>query len=563
MASRHTRAGRLIIIAAIATLITHFSPLATAQKSGPAPLQELKTRPERTHYAETSRYDDVMEFLKVVDGASARIHLTTFGYSFEGRPLPLAVVGTMKDATPEAVRAAGKTRVYIQGNIHAGEVEGKEACLELLRAIALGQHKEWLDSMILLVGPIYNPDGNDRINLTNRGGQHGPIGGMGQRATAQNYDLNRDHMKLDAPESRSLARMLQFYDPHVFVDLHTTNGTAHAYHLTYAPPLHPATAPAVTELLRTALLPAITKAVKDKYGWDYYYYGNVPGGRGGGAAERAWYTTEPTPRYSANYIGLRNRLGILSETFAYLTFAERIQAARRFLEEICNYVHRHGEEVRRVTAEADGQSIVGQQIPILSRPVKSAAPVEILMGEVATERNPYTGAMMRRRLDVRKPEMMHAYLSFEASESTQAPYAYLVPATLRLVVDRLEAHGVSFSSLKEAAAVNAERFLIASSTVAEREYQGHRMRTITGGWEAAAEQNLPAGTIVAPLDQPLGRLIVLLLEPRSDDGLAAWNLMDEVLEKEKPKYYPILRTAEPVGPPRRKAEARDFGGSIP
>ncbi|MBM3790713.1 MAG: peptidase M14, partial [Acidobacteria bacterium] len=315
MAIGNRSAGRTMPAAALTLLILLASPTARAQRNVPPSLEDLETRPERTGFAETSRYQDVMEFLRAVAAASPDIHLTTFGYSFEGRPLPLAVVGRVKDAGPDAVRAAGKTRVYIQGNIHAGEVEGKEACLELLRAIARKQHEDWLESMILLVGPIYNPDGNERVNLTNRGSQHGPIGGMGQRATAQNYDLNRDHTKLDAPESRSLAQMFGLYDPHLAVDLHTTNGTVHAYHLTYAPPLHPATAPEVTDFLRKGLLPAVTRAIREKDGWDFYFYGNVPGGRGGAAAERAWHTTEPTPRYSANYFGLRNRMGILSEAF--------------------------------------------------------------------------------------------------------------------------------------------------------------------------------------------------------------------------------------------------------
>src|SRR5688572_15655655 len=152
-------------------------------------LQQLTTVPERTGFEETSRYADVMTFLKAVDAASPRIHLTTFGYTVEGRALPLAVVGDVPNASPEAVKASGKLRVYIQGNIHAGEVEGKESAQNLLRAIARGQHADWMKTMVLLVAPIYNADGNERVLLTNRGQQHGPIGGMGQRPNAQDFDL--------------------------------------------------------------------------------------------------------------------------------------------------------------------------------------------------------------------------------------------------------------------------------------------------------------------------------------------------------------------------------------
>ncbi len=84
-----------------------------------------------------------MAFVEEVDQASPLVHLTTFGYSYEGRPLPLAVVGRVKDGSAEAVRATGLTRVYLQANIHAGEVEGKEVLQMLLRDLALGRTPEW------------------------------------------------------------------------------------------------------------------------------------------------------------------------------------------------------------------------------------------------------------------------------------------------------------------------------------------------------------------------------------------------------------------------------------
>src|SRR3712207_5924498 len=158
-----------------------------------------------------------MAFLQEVGNASPRIHLRSFGFTHEKRELPLAVLGA-PDASPEAVRKTGKLRVYIQGNIHGGEVEGKESAQMLLRDLAQGKHPEWLQSMVLLIAPIYNADGNERVNLTNRGRQHGPIGGMGQRPNAQDLDLNRDHMKLDSPEARSVVKLMNEYDPHVSMD---------------------------------------------------------------------------------------------------------------------------------------------------------------------------------------------------------------------------------------------------------------------------------------------------------------------------------------------------------
>ena len=232
--SRRTR-GLAHGLAAAAALLAACTP--------PPPPDTFLTRAERTDYRETSSYLDVVAFLEHAAAASPLVHYTTYGYTTEGRALPLAVVGDIEDPSPASVRATGKTVVYLQGNIHAGEVCGKEALQMLLRDLLAGRHGEWRESMVLLIAPIYNADGNERVTLTNRGRQHGPIGGMGQRPNAQGYDLNRDHMKIESPEARSVARLFSQYDPHVAVDLHTTNGTQHAYHLTYSPPLHPNTPP--------------------------------------------------------------------------------------------------------------------------------------------------------------------------------------------------------------------------------------------------------------------------------------------------------------------------------
>ena len=261
--------------------------------AGPAQAQpvddaSLKTRAEATDFQETTRYKEVMDFTEVVANGSETIYRTVFGYTSEGRALPLVVVGDVAGAGAEAVRASGKTRVFVQANIHAGEVCGKEAMLMLLRALAAGQHAAWTDSLVLLIAPIYNADGNERISLTHRPGQNGPLGGMGQRPNAQGLDLNRDHMKMDSPEARSLVGLFNAYDPHVVVDLHTTNGTSHAYHLTYSPPLHPNTPRAIDAFLRENWLPAVTRRIKERYGWQYYYYGNIPWRNSN--AERGWYT---------------------------------------------------------------------------------------------------------------------------------------------------------------------------------------------------------------------------------------------------------------------------------
>lgn len=497
----------------------------------------LLTRAERTDFRETTRYDEVMELASRLVQRSPDIHLTTMGYTTEGRALPLLIVGA-PDASPESVRATGKTRVYVQGNIHAGEVEGKEALLMLLRRIASGEYLAWTDSLVLLIAPIYNADGNERVRLDNRPRQNGPVGGMGQRPNAQGLDLNRDHTKLDSPEARSLVRMMNLYDPHVAVDLHTTNGTRHAYHLTYSPPLHPNTPGSIDTFLRGRWLPEVTARIKEKHGWDYYYYGNLQRDDDGA---QGWFTFDHRPRFNNSYVGLRNRMAILSEAYAYATFEDRVKATLWFVEEILDFAQQNASEVRRIVEDADRASVVGQSLALRADFARSPE-VTILMGEVEEERNPYSGDVMFRRRNVSTPTRMAEYGTFRATESDVAPEAYYVLPEAAAVIERLEAHGVTVVRYAESREVTAESFVVDSTTSASREFQGHRERTVWGHWVPVTTP-LPAGTAYVSVDQPLGRLAFTLLEPRSDDGFTAWGFLDPQIEA---GTFPVLRVLAPV-----------------
>jgi len=497
------------------------------------------TRAERSDYDETSRYDDVVGFLRGLEGMHPKLSFTGFGYSEEGRALPLAVFGDVADGSAAAVRASGMTRVLVFANIHAGEVAGKETAQVLLRELAQGAHDGWLDSLVVLVVPIYNADGNERIGLRNRPRQHGPLAGMGRRANARDLDLNRDNAKLESAEARALSRLVQEYDPHVALDLHTTNGTFHAYHLTYAPPLHPSTDSRITHLLRDEWLPAVTESVRDRFGWELYYYGNVPG-TFGMQGERGWYTFDHRPRFTTNYLGLRNRFGILSEAYSYGTFEERILAHGRFVEAVIDFAFANATRVREAVEAADREPAPGMEVALRAELIRGDT-IDVLMGAVDEERNPFTGALIYRRRDVQTVERMPDYGSFRATETVAAPAAYLIPADLVGVIERLAAHGVRMARLDGDAELDAAAFHVDSTRASERQYQGHFLRELWGEWRDESRA-FATGTVVVPILQPLGRLIVILLEPRSDDGFLTWNLLDEAMEASG--SYPIARVRE-------------------
>src|SRR6185503_11687791 len=241
------------------------------------------TRAERTGFTETSHYDDVVAFIDSLKLLGATISTGSIGKTIEGRELPYVIASRPLVTTPADARRLNRPIAYIQANIHAGEVEGKEAMQSLLRDLLFDKKKNVLDSIVLIVQPIYNADGNEKFapQSRNRGAQNGPEL-VGTRQNASGWNLNRDYIDLDAPETRGAFEMLNRWNPDLFMDLHTTDGSVHGYALTYSPPLTPTAVNVIP--YATKLLGDIRRRMLDREGFYVQDYGDFsrprPNGRG-------------------------------------------------------------------------------------------------------------------------------------------------------------------------------------------------------------------------------------------------------------------------------------------
>ncbi|MCK9409265.1 MAG: M14 family metallopeptidase [Bacteriovoracaceae bacterium] len=498
-----------------------------------------QTRPERTNYEETSRYQDVIDFIDAlkIDGASMK--LSWLGYSTQGKRLPMIVYGDVPDVQPETIRKSGKLVVYIQGNIHAGEVEGKEAMLELLRELRAAKHTEWRRRLVLLIVPILNADGNDMISLHNRPWQHGPIAGMGQRANAQGLDLNRDHMKLESPEVLSFVRMLNEYDPHVTLDLHTTNGSFHGYHITYSFALNPVIDQGLDDYTRNVFFP-IVEAKMESQKWRIHRYGDylekTPAGKPG------YFFWAHEPRFNSNYVGLRNRLGILCESYSYISFRQRIASTKALVVNILDAVNGNSIAIKEVVTKADENTKnihKYDSLAVRAEVVESNPAQEILLAAVKEDRNPYSGEIMfLMNEDSLKKIVTAEFYGTRATKKALVPKRYIIPDSLMDVIALLRLQGVHMDRVNKAMTVIGQRFVISRNKQGEREFQKHKMRTLDGTFESL-EQTIPAGSYSVELNQPLSRIVFSLLEPESEDGVAAWNFVDRYFGDGK--YYPILK----------------------
>jgi hypothetical protein len=520
----------------------------------------LKSRAELTNYEETSRYEDVVRFIAELQKRTDKLRVESFGKSSEGRVLPLMIFADPPISQPREASTSGKPIVFIQANIHAGEVEGKEAMLHLSRRLATGDLKPLLAKLIILVAPIYNADGNEKISVNNRTAQNGPIGGVGTRENAEGQDLNRDYMKLETPEANALVGLFNRWDPHLTVDLHTTNGSYHGYHLTYSPTLNPNADARLIAFERNKMLPAITRAMLKGHNFRTYYYGNFATKermnteintfemqRAGTEAQPAaqpltkvWRTFDHTPRFGNNYVGLRNRLTILSEAYSYLDFKGRIAVTEVFVEEIFKYSALHADEIIALIKRVDEDSVKGKlQLQGVAFELKALdKPVSILVGEVEKVKNSKSGKMMTAMIENKfTPTPMPDYGLFAATKSLPLPRAYLFHNDdgMKTVIAKLLAHGIAVEELTEQVNLEVESFVI-EQIKKGRALRGHQSITLKG---SAKKESFPfpAGSLLIRTTQTSAALIFYLLEAESDDGFVNWNFLDAYLEKGK--TYPI------------------------
>jgi len=502
-----------------------------------------QTRAERTDYQETSHYEDVLAFFRQMQRKGAPILVEMIGESAKGRPIPLVIASRPLVSTPAEARRSGKPIVYVEANIHGGEVEGKEAIQMLLRQWSQEPSGGMLDKFVFVVTPIYNIDGNESWGPgeRNRPEQDGPAI-VGERANGQGLDLNRDAIKAEAPEMRAaLEHIYTRWDPDVVIDLHTTDGTRQGYELTYAPPLNPDTEPDILHFCRDELLPAVRRQLRKQFGMETFDYGNAEPRTGG----REWHTFGQEGRYVTNYAGLRNRISILSEATTYLPFKDRVVATERFIQAILNTLARNPSRVVNLTRAADARvtewGLHPEQAPELGVRFEMASRGEEM---VLLEKPPASSATRPtgRPQEVVKVRMP-VYDRFTATRTARFPAAYLIPGDQSAVVALLRRHGIVVERTLESWTGEVQEFAITEVDAAPRPFQGHALIRLEGQFHPS-RITLAAGNYVVRTAQPLGILAFHILEPESLDGAATWGFLGEALQTHRP--YPIYKALAPV-----------------
>lgn len=479
------------------------------------------TPSETTGLKTTPRYDETVAYLRRLVTASPTLRMVSLGKSPEGRDVWMVIASKEKAFTPDAMRRTGKPIVLAQAGIHAGEIDGKDAGLMLLRDMSVrGTKRELLDGANFLFVPIFNVDGHERFSRFTRINQRGPEEG-GWRTNAQNFNLNRDYMKGDTPEMRAMIRAIATWQPDLYVDLHVTDGADYQYDVTYGWNEEAGHSPAIAAWLRKTFRPDVDRALKAM--------GHIPG--------PLIFTDDPLsgiasgqtdPRLSNGYGDARHMASILVENHSLKPYPQRVLGTYVFLEQMLRTVAREAASLRGAT-DADRARRM-PKVPLSWKVPDDQVPekVEALGVESRKVLSPISGGVRVEWLG--KPAMTQAPFSMatEVATSVSRPRAYWVPAAWQSVIASLDLHGIAYERITAPRDVDVTMLRLADPKFATSQFEGH-VRVTASETREQRHERFPAGSVRVSTDQPLGTLAVLLLEPSSPDSLFQWGFFDSIL----------------------------------
>lgn len=489
-----------------------------------APNDPWITPAERSHFTTTPDYATTAEFLRKLAGSSKQLRLASIGKSAEGRDIWM-VVATREGASNAAgVRANGRPTILAQGGIHAGEIDGKDAGLMLLRDIARGKRDQLLDRVNLLFVPIFNVDGHERASRFSRVNQRGPEN-AGWRTTAQNLNLNRDYMKADSPEMRAMVGAIDEWQPDMYVDLHVTDGSDYQYDITWGYNGPHAHSPSVARYLDEVVTPAATGDLKT--------WGHVPGPLVFQADDadpsKGILDWTSDPRFSHGYADVRHIAGILVENHSLKPYEQRVLGTYVLLESLMRTVGSSGARLR--SAIASDRAARRATVP-LSWKLGDQPPrmIDFLGIESRLAPSSISGGLRIEYLGKPKTVRVPVLVSSAPAATVQRPKAYLVPSTWREVIERLRMHGVAFETLRAPLTREVTMYRLNEPKFSAEPFEGRFTVTVKPATERRRE-TFPAGSIRVPTDQPLGDLAVLLLEPASPDSFLQWGFFHSVFSR--------------------------------
>jgi murein tripeptide amidase MpaA len=547
-----------------------FASLSLAQQS------DWTTHTERSNYRTTPNYDETMAYIRrIATVAPKQVKVVPFGKTGEGRTLFEVIVSKDGISDPASARKAKRGVVLIQNGIHAGEIDGKDASLTLLREMVITKSlSKLLDRAIVIFIPVYNIDGHERISKYNRINQNGPEE-MGWRTTAINLNLNRDYLKADTVEARAFLRLWNKWLPDFFIDNHVTDGSDNQYVTLYTIDTGPDVDPAIAKWAEGTLFPYLDREVSAK-GYPTGLYRELADHED---PSKGLTVGQSPPRFSNGYVTIQNRPGMLVEMHMLKDYKARVLGNYELMRATLEIINRDAEKLIAMNQAADAATIAagrsGGSVALTLAPTGETKTVDFPGYKFHIVKSDVSGGnWIQYHRDQPVTLKIPMQTTLKTVKSVALPAGYIIPVQWTKVIDVLAAHGVQMRTLSAPLTTEVEQYRCPSPTWSARPFEGRHTASFTGkpmgdagmlppGSDkkaCALEKNkvtYPAGSVIVPMSQRAARVAVHFLEPEAPDSAVVWGFFDAIFEqKEYGESYVMEKVARDMlaKDPQLKAE---------
>lgn len=482
----------------------------------------------------TPTYYEVIEMFKLLDAKYENAVLSENGLTDSGKPLHTFIINNQKEFDVETIKAQGKSVLLINNGIHAGEPCGIDASLEFADNILRNKDglAKILDNTVIVIIPVYSIGGVLNRSAYHRTGQTTPFE-TGFRGNAGNYDLNRDFVKCDSENAKNFNRLFTKWDPDVFLDTHTTNGSQHQYSVTLIAPQPDMFPPSQEKFIREKLLPGLfTEMKKGEYELIPYVSWMYPDPKMG------IKMTQESARYSSGYASLFNCYGMMTENHMYKAYPDRVKSCYQFIEVLANFTSENSDEIIESRKKGDKESIAATTHPInFELDTTQFSKIEFKGYEVDVKQiSPLTG-LPRFGYDLDKPYTTNIkyFDVYKPTQEIRIPEYYIIPQAWKEVNERLDMNGIEYERLKNDTTFEVEIYYIDEYSNSKQPYNGHYFHQNVKTRTEVQKINYYAGDLLIPVRQKKIKYLIEMLEPKARDSFFKWNFFDNILDTRE--YY--------------------------
>ncbi len=497
---------------------------------------------EKYQFKATANYAQTIDFCQRLADFSPWIHYTTFGQSAQGRDLPLLIVNKDKAFDAESVKQSGKVVLLVQAGIHAGEIDGKDAGLLLLRDFAVKkQHINLFDNVVLLFIPIFNVDGHERSGPYNRINQNGPKQ-MGWRTTALNLNLNRDYLKADAVEMQAWLKIFNQWAPDFFVDIHVTDGADYQYVITYNLDTHGVMGKPLNAFVKHKFEPELKRQMAEK-GLPICNYVMFRKHHDVKSGLVGWV---PSPRFSNGYTLLHNCPGLLVENHMLKDYQTRVTATYQLLISLLQILNNQQNELKKAIRQAQQQTLSSDfresPFPLSFRRTSDSTMIDFLGFDYQVIKSDLSGGWWYQ-FNNQKPRSFHIpfFNHFVPDKQVQLPLAYLVPVEWQSVIQRLAWHGIDYVALPQDVELELETYRFEDVKFAPKSFEGRQMVNFKTR-PVSFKRVYHKGSVLIPVQQKAGRVVVHIFEPDGPDSFVRWGFFNAIFEQKEYAESYVMET---------------------